>query len=469
MHICYEADAEGTLVDSKPILIVLSVACTLRVLTPLAALAMARPEPLFHEPDTAGYLRAAEQLATSGQFATADGPEIVRTPGYPLLLALGVLAGRVDAVTIGLQIVLSCISVWLVYRLGLLLEGRRAGLAAAWLLACEPLSVLYASKLLSETLFTTLLTLSIFFAARYHRELRWLDLLGAAVAIAAAAYVRPIAYYLPPWLAAVWLVLLSRRAESRWRLAKQLGVFLLVSMGLMGLWQWRNLRVAGYTGFSAIADVNLYYYQAVPVLAELEGVPPEQLSDYQRELGFHDRAAWLRRHPEARDWPDARRYALLRTEARRVLRAHPLIAMRLHLSGVIHALLDSGRNAWVHFFRLLPEEEPADAGGLRSASERLIAALRNKPLVLAIHAALALTVAISLGLALVGIVREVIRRDSLAVLILAVLTYFLVLSGGPAGYHRFRLPIEPLLCLLAGYGWLVLVDAYRRRNRKSKI
>lgn len=455
--------------DSKPILIVLAVACGLRVLTPLVAFATARPGPLFHEPDTAGYLRAAEQLANTGRFATADGPEIVRTPGYPLLLAFGVLAERVDAVTIGLQIVLSCISVWLVYRLGLLLDGRRAGLAAAWLLACEPLSVLYASKLLSETLFTTLLTLSLFFAARYHRELRWFDLLGAAVAIAAAAYVRPIAYYLPPWLAAVWLVSLYRRAESRWRLAKQLGVFLLVSMGLMGLWQWRNLRLAGYPGFSAIADVNLYYYQAVPVLAELEGVPTEQFFDYQRELGFHDRAAWLRRHPEARDWSEARRYALLRAEARRVLRAHPLIAMRLHLSGVVHTLCDSGRNAWVHFFRLLPDEEPADAGGLRSPSERLMAALRNKPFVLAIHAALALTLAIYLGLALAGLARGVRQCNPWTLLLVAELAYFLILSGGPAGYHRFRLPIEPILCLLAGSGWLAIVDAYRRRNRKSKI
>lgn len=441
----------------------------LRVLTPLAALATAHAEPMFHEPDTAGYLRAAEQLATTGQFATADGPEIVRTPGYPLLLAFGVLAGRVDAVTIGLQIVLSCISVWLVYRLGLLLEGRRAGLAAAWLLACEPLSVLYASKLLSETLFTTLLTLSIFFAARYHRELRWFDVLGAAIAIAAAAYVRPMAYYLPPWLAVVWLVSLSRRAASRWRLAKQLGAFLLVSMGLMGLWQLRNLRVAGYPGFSAIADVNLYYYQAVPVLAELEGIPPQRLAEYQRELGFHDRAAWLRRHPEARGWSEARRYAMLRTEARRVLRAHPRIAMRLHLVGVSHTLFDSGRNAWVHFFRLLPDDELADAGGLRSLSERLIAALRNKPLVLVIHAALVLMLAIYLGLALAGIMRGVLKRDSMATLILAVLAYFLILSGGPAGYHRFRLPIEPAFCLLAGQGWVAVADACRRRNRKSKI
>ena len=449
----------------KSMLLVLAVACALRVLTPLAALATARPGPLIREPDSVGYLQVAEQLADTGQVATEAGPEIVRTPGYPLLLAIGVLAGQVDAVTIGLQVMLSSLTIWLVYRLGLLLGGGRpAALAGAWLLASEPLSVLYAGKLLSETLFTTLITCAAWFTVRYARELRWRDALATAVAVAAAAYVRPIACYLPLALAIVGLTLVFRRTPSRGRLAGQLAVFLLVAMGLLGLWRWRNQRLADYAGFSAIADVNLYYYQAVPVLAELEGVPPERLPDFQRKLGFHDRAAWLRVHPDQRDWSAARRYAFLRAEAWRVLRAHPLIAMRLHVEGVAHTLFDSGRNAWVDYFRLLPASEMAPAGGLRPASERLMAALRNKPLVVAIHAWLALTLALYLGLAVLGLARGVRQRNALLLPLLALLAYFLLLSGGPAGYHRFRLPIEPLLCLLAGEGWSAIAEAYRRRR-----
>ncbi|HEX5442290.1 MAG TPA: glycosyltransferase family 39 protein, partial [Pirellulales bacterium] len=389
---------------SKALLLVLGLALALRAATPLFALAVARERPLFREPDSFGYLRVAEQLANTGRFVADGAPEIVRTPGYPLLLTIGVLARHVDAVTIGIQIALSCFTVWLVFRTGsLCFTGRRVALLAAALLACEPLSVLYASKLLSETLFTTLTTLALWFAARYLRERRWLDVFAVAIAIAAAAYVRPIAYYLPFWLTGTTVLLLIRSLLPRRRLALQSGAFLLLAMSLMGLWQWRNDRAAGYSGFSAIADVNLYYYEAVPVLAELEGIAPERLAEFQHELGFHDRAVWLRRHPEQVDWSDARQYAAMRREAWRVLRAHPSIALRLHLSGIAHTLLDSGRNAWVHYFHLLPDGDAAAAGGLRPASERLAAALKNQPLVLAIHAALALALASYLGLALVGL------------------------------------------------------------------
>lgn len=452
----------------KPLVFVLGLAGALRLATPLLALAIASERPLFREPDSFGYLRVAEQLTSTGRFAVDGAPEIVRTPGYPLLLAIGVLARRVDAVTIGLQIGLSCLTVWLVFRIGLLsFAERRASLAAAALLACEPLSVLYASKLLSETLFTALITLAIWFAARYLRESRWFDVVGTAVSIAAAAYVRPIAYYLPLWLAVVSLPLWVRRSKPRRLLAIQFGAFLLLAMSLMALWQGRNQRAAGYTGFSAIADVNLYYYEAVPVLAELEGIAPERLTDFQRELGFHDRAAWLRRHPEQAGWSDARRYAAMRSEALTILRKHPWVAVRLHFSGMAHMLFDSGRNAWVHFFHLLPEGDAEAAGGLRPAAERLAAALRSKPLVLAIHAALAVALAVYLGLALVGLATGLRQRNPLMPLLVAFAAYFLLLSGGPAGYHRFRLPVEPAICLLAGLGYSMVFEAYRRWRRHA--
>lgn len=444
---------------SKSLLIVIGVAFTLRALTPLVALATASPSPLFREPDTSGYVRASEQLAATGRFATADGPEIVRTPGYPLLLSIGISLGHIEAVTISLQVLLGCLTVWLVYRSALLLDGGQpAALAAAWLMACEPLSVLYASKLLSETLFTAIIALAFWLSARFVRELRWRDALAAAVAVAAAAYVRPVAYYLPLWSAIVWAVLLGPRAASRGRLALQIAAFLMVAMGLMGLWQWRNQRISGYAGFSAIAEINLYFYEAVPVLAELEGIPPERLPEFQREHGFHDRAAWLRRHPLQRDWPDAWRYDFLRAEAWRILRAHPLIAARLHWYGIAHTLLDSGRNAWVHFFRLLPEVQAADAGALRPITERVMSAVKNKPLVFSIHVVLALAVAVYHGLAVVGMAAGIRRRDRPTFLLLAFLAYFLLLSGGTAGYHRFRLPIEPLICLLAGCGWSAMIS-----------
>src|SRR5690349_19873741 len=77
-------------------------------------------------------------------------PEIGRGPGYPLLLALGLVLGHVTAMTIVLQMVLSVASVYLVCRLALsVTEDAKVARIAATLYAVEPLSVMYCGFLLS--------------------------------------------------------------------------------------------------------------------------------------------------------------------------------------------------------------------------------------------------------------------------------------------------------------------------------
>lgn len=451
------------LADDSPrsVWLVLAVAIGLRLAVPLLGWAFA-PAALWREPDTAGYLTAAERLVHTGRLGTDEQPEIVRTPGYPLLLAIGIAVGQVDAVTIALQIVLSCLTVWLVYAAALaMFERRQIALISAWLCACEPLSILYASKLLSETLFTTLIAAATWLLSKDARRPAWRMLLAAALVVAASAFVRPIAYFLPGWLAI--LLFVAGWSSSRWRSLARSAAFFAVAMLPLAAWQVRNYRVAGYANFSAISDINLYYYEAVPVLAVERGLDMRELAGLQAELGFHDEAAYLRRYPEQRSWSPAQRFNWLRAEAGRVLRAHPVTAFRVHTAGILHALTDSGRNAYTHFFGL-----EHDTGQARQPPQsivaRLISAMRQKPLVLLIHALLALALVIYLGFGAAGLATSAVRRSPAAWPAFAIGVYLLLLSGGPAGYHRFRLPLEPVISLLAANGWLAAKAIRRRGN-----
>jgi 4-amino-4-deoxy-L-arabinose transferase-like glycosyltransferase len=455
----------------RSLVFVMAVALAARLAAPLAGFALARPAPLWHEPDTAGYVTAASQLVRTGRFGTVEQPEIVRTPGYPLLLAIGTAAGHVDVITIALQIAFGCLTVGLVYATAqVAFERREIALASAWFCACEPLSVLYASKLLSETLFTTLIAATLWLLARDARRPSWISLFAAAFAVAAAALVRPIAYFLPGWLALV-IFLGGCTWAARWKSLVRAALFLIAAMAPLVGWQVRNNWVAGYAGFSAISDINLYYYEAVPVLAAQRGLAPPALADLQAELGFHDDLAYLRRHPEQRQWPAARRFAWLRREALRILQANPGTALSVHLAGIIHTLTDSGRNAYTHFLRLEAENHPSARLAARpppSPIARLMAALREKPSILLIHGLLAVTLAVYLALALVGVAAAAVWRNRFLWPAVAIGFYLLALSGGPAGYHRFRLPLVPVLSLLAGSGWLTakrqLIALGQRRN-----
>ena len=77
-----------------------------RLLLPVAAAAFDYDLSVFQSPDTSSYLVPAETLVDDGVFASGGEPEIRRTPGYPLFLAIGFQLGFPLWTTILLQVAL---------------------------------------------------------------------------------------------------------------------------------------------------------------------------------------------------------------------------------------------------------------------------------------------------------------------------------------------------------------------------
>ena len=73
------------------------------------------------------------------------------------------------------------------------------------------------------------------------------------------------------------------------------------------------------------------------------------------------------------------------------------------------------------------------------------------------HSVMAVTTAAILGggygAAMVGLTVALRRRDGGAVALLLVpMVFYLLISAGPQMYARFRVPVAPLICVLAGVG-----------------
>ncbi|HXT57797.1 MAG TPA: glycosyltransferase family 39 protein [Pirellulales bacterium] len=440
---------------------VLALALILRLLIPALGYLTAPGGPLVREPDSPGYIRAAEELVRLGRFGRPGEPELMRTPGYPLLLAPGVWLACVERAAIGLQIGLGCLTTWLVYRLGqLTFERDDWALAGALAYACEPLSALYCSKLLSETLFTATIAAATVFVLRFVRRGANRDWLASASLFAAATYVRPIAYFLPIVVALSVLLSMWSRAPSKGRLLLQASGFLCLACGLVAAWQVRNYVEAGYPKFSAISDINLYYYQAAGVLAAERGAP---LGEVQKELGYGDDEVYFRLHPAQRSWSQTRRLAFLRREAVRIIRERPGLMLKVQLAGVFGMLADVGTNAYLGFFRLDDDRDrPRRLRADESSLARLRRAFREKPLPLAFHGLLCAALLSYWAGGVAGAICGRVWRNPAARLLIGISCYFLVLSGGPVGSHRFRLPIVPVISLLAGCGAASGLAAARR-------
>ena len=433
----------------------MGIALFLRVLLPVASTITVGDQGVFLFPDSPGYIRPVEELMRTGRFANDGRPEIMRTPGYPILLVPGILLGKPVLVTIALQVVLSLLTVWFVYRLtARMFENENAAAAAALLYALEPLSILYTTLILTETLFASLVAAFFFCLVDYFKGRQALGtLVLAALALCASVYVRPVSYYLPiPVSLALLLALLVRFKKIRYVLHAV--VFLAVSLGPVAAWQVRNRIQTGYRGFSAISDLNLYLYQGASAKARAEGLP---FRDVQQRLRSFEG------HPEHNSWTEAQRSAFMRREGVKMILGHPLAYARIHLGGMARILFDPGSVDYLKVFHSYPRL----GGTLANIADRglmsvVLGLISGNPLVFWTQLALFAMLAAYYVLALLGLFNRSRAGAWDRIALVAVIGYFVAVSGGPHGYSRFRHPAMPLLCVLAGYG---LYSVACRRQR----
>ena len=162
--------------------------------------------------DIDAYLSIAGQLAAGNGFAGPGGdPTAYRPPLYPLLLA-GVLALGGGTMAVGvLQIVLGVLTVWLTYETGRRLDLHRGALAAAAIVAVDPLLVQYTVFTMTEVLCAFLVALLIRLGYSRLEPRRRNLLVGIVFGLAALA--RPTMWSLAV-LAAVWWI--AAQALKHW-------------------------------------------------------------------------------------------------------------------------------------------------------------------------------------------------------------------------------------------------------------
>jgi len=428
---------------------ILAVALVLRAGLAVAAWLLHRDAAVFAYPDTASYLAPARELASQGSFTVNGVPELVRTPGYPLLMVPGVLLGDVTLVTIALQVALSVATCAGVYLLALeLVEDRRAALFAAGIAAAEPLGVQYAALLLSECAFTALLVFALLLLVRYARRERPAHLLGGVVLLCAAAYVRPAGYplvFLAPAFFAV-------RAVPRcwWAGVRHATAAGGLALGLLLPWTARNTAL-GYPGFSGVVPLSVYYYNAAAVLARRDGVSPDE---ERRRLGWLNDGVYLRLHPEQREWTHAQRLVWLGSEGARIVRGDPAGVARSHLRGVASAALGSGAGEFRSVMGV-PAPSGTIAQRLRAGHARAVDVVPDLVGELFLAAVYVLSAYWLLR-----------RRRGLSagwLLVLGVAAYLLLIAGGVGG-ARFRMPVMPVVCITAGAGMALALRAASDRR-----
>ena len=166
---------------------------------------------------------------------------------------------------------------------------------------------------------------------------------------------------------------------------------------------------------------------------------------------------YLARYPEQARWSQAQRLNFLHSQAVAVLRAHPSIYLRSCLMDLIVMLSHPGAYSW--------GQHPLSLNDIAEAASPTVAGPERWRGVLAIaierpRAATEKVVSWIFLLALYlfaiwGVFRSGLRNACLWLLV-GVAIYLLTVSVATTGAYpspRLRIPVMPILCILASAGW----------------
>jgi 4-amino-4-deoxy-L-arabinose transferase-like glycosyltransferase len=428
-------------VGQRALILAIALMAALRVLW---AFWIAGTDPgAITTPDSLSYLDSSRALLIDRRFAVEPGsfePMYIRTPGYPLMLAL-MQAIFADVRWIsGGQAALTALAIVIVYRVGRRAIGPAAGVVAAAIVAVDPLLFQSSGTLLTEgpaALATSLLALTglqVFTAETTAARIRASFLLG--LVLAAATMIRPTTYYLPFLLAP--FLLFHMRAWGRARAGAAVLAFGLPILFVVGGWQLRNQQTVGSWRLSGIEAVNLYCYRAAEVHARATG---STLQAAREELACRSLAGepacppgWP--CPASREEPVGPYLDRMADEGLRILLRHPAETLRMTLAGLGRLLVGPGTLTLAQYLSIPPH-----------------------PLLTAVLGAWAITL---LAGALIGaliVVREGTRLRAWWAFLALVALYIVLVSAGNESYARFRTPVVPVMALFAAAGASRLIAA----------
>lgn len=373
----------------------------------------------------------------------APGARPIEYPQYPgawqppgqtvfAAAALALSGGNLIGVKLA-QVLLGVLSVALVYGLGRAWLGHPEGLVAAWICALYPNLVAFSHYLWSETLFTFLLLGALWCLTRRPGAPLARDALAGGLLLGLAALTRATIFYFLPVLIA-WMAWAYR---PRWRQALAAGSLVALAATLLVVpWSVRNTRLHG--GFVWIETNNGYNLWRGNGPDSFENRDDPHRSTYQWPFEAVPRAPVGNRTAsrlvaEARQALGVERPTDLeivgyaRAAAWEEIRSHPArfvarIPVRLY-------------DMWNPTSFLVRHLEIGAYGGIPPGLARLLA-------LLAVGTYLGLV-----ALALPGFWLARARSETwLVALLVGFLTGVTALSFG---ITRFRLPLVPLLAILA--------------------
>jgi 4-amino-4-deoxy-L-arabinose transferase-like glycosyltransferase len=424
--------------------------------------------------DTQTYVQPALALLKAGTFSPSPAevptPEVNRTPGYPVFLALVMRLFGEGLVAPGMaNIVFSTLAALAVGALAFRFFGGRAALVATAVATLDPAIWQNSMAVTTEPLFCLLMIAGLASLVVSFTDPARANAAAAAggVLLALATLVRPILVPALPLFALLVAWGQHRLGARRGRCLVVAAFFTLGPLAGVGGWMVRNWLRAGDFTMSWVSVSDLYFVRAAAVEAAVKGVRLQEVMDsperremkfrlgYVRdEFGEFGGRTYAALYPRNAHRPLADLVSEWRTESVRTLRAHPWTALAMTARSAVE-LLFFPSSATLFLFRagfLSPGPELERAWFSLDGADVLRVLRDLYPMAFWLSVAstvllLAVWTAVLRGL------RSLHRpwADPVHLLLVGTSLYLVAVSSGPAAMEdRLRVPIVALMAVYAG-------------------
>ncbi|MEN8230692.1 MAG: glycosyltransferase family 39 protein [Bacteroidota bacterium] len=402
------------------------------------------PAPLT---DSEDYLNASRNLYQKGVLYCGDLSDPIveeqytrRPPLYPLFIGIGALTGS-DFPLFILQILVSILSILLVYRIFLSGEPEQMHTLGMLLLLATPAQFIYANRIMAEIPFQLILILMAwsvykFFQVQHDQTVRrdrfiWLFNLFLTLGMATKPVLFPFALF----TILLTLFLFLRTRNRTFILAVILPV---LWISLYSLW---NFNRTGSAQYSSIQTANMVNYNLRYFIMGQEGSEAAAMEVDRLYLNCESETSYKEKN------------SCLDQGVKEVILKEPVKYGLFHLKGTVRYFLDPGRFDMVTFFNLKESDSP---GFLQAINEDGIGGafrfLKQQGWSMVIILGL---ISLFKLVKITGFMLYLFRgKEALQFRIfLGFLIGYLALVTGPLGASRFLLPVELLIIGGAVKGW----------------
>ena len=426
-----------------------------------------KEESVVLHKDALGYHRLALTISQHHRFAYGpdEGPNIVRTPLYPMFIAgIYALSGARPWVVLLVQILLDTLACFLVFASLRRLYDEKIAVVAAFFYALDPFLILYPCTLLSDMLFLFLLVVAFhWFSLAYKTEpgkRMWVFYGLSGFSIGLATLVRPISQYIPFVFAVFLFIAYRKRFKAALKSACAVGVMFLLAISP---WLVRNYVLFDRVFISASGSYNLLLEYVMPMEAQkrnqdfksvqlslleeaeknmiADGLRPEELDGFAKGVYYRDLAV-------------------------RYLKGNPGRFLRTYALGVLHTFTHLDTSTFTS--KLGIEMKALDIKAQPNILRLVKDFVKEKGVPGLIIAGLILPYLVVCYLGLIaglGVSWKYYDKGALAWCL--IMAAYVVAVTGVAGTARFKIPAIPFYLAFTGIGWAWLWRLFKTGRKTS--